>query len=229
MQILETDFLTRNLEETEKFYTGTLGLRLIEKQDDSLLLSCGRSVIRFIKTTEQIQPVYHFAMAIPYDQFKDAVTWASIHLNLMNVENENVIAEFVNWNARSIYFYDNNKNILEFISRVSETETAHEPFTTDSIQYIAEVGIVTDSVSVFARQLTTTYKITPYEKQPLHENFGAMGNDQGLLILSAPGRHWYPTGIKAEKFYTKVKLMENEELIELSFNETLKKKKEEKI
>jgi catechol 2,3-dioxygenase-like lactoylglutathione lyase family enzyme len=221
MQILETDLLTKDLAGTEKFYSSVLGLRIIEKTDASLLISCGRSVLRFLRSEEKTNPVYHFAFAVPYVNFKEAVTWASIHLNLINLEHNNVIAEFINWNARAVYFKDNNGNILEFISRTSEGEVMHEPFDPTLIQHIAEVGIVTDSVAVFARQLSNTYKIPVYEKQPLHDNFGAMGDDSGLLILSSPGREWYPTEVKAEKHYSKVKLMHNEELIELTFNEQI--------
>jgi hypothetical protein len=221
MEILEADFLTSDLDKTEKFYSGTIGLRLIEKTDDSLLFSCGRSVLRFLKCKDKIQPVYHFAFALPYSCFKEAVTWSSIHLNLINLENENVIAEFVNWNARSVYFYDNNRNIVEFISRVSDEQSKHELFDTGMIQNIAEVGIVTDSVSVFTRQLMHTYKIPVYEKQELHDNFGALGNDVGLLIVSLPGRKWYPTNVAAEKYYCKVKIKQNDELIDLTFNEAV--------
>jgi len=218
MQILEAAILSDDLKATEKFYTEILGLRVIQKAPEFLLISCGRSVLRFIKS-KGMTPKYHFAFAIPYDSFKDAVTWASIKLALITAENGNVIADFKNWNAKSFYFFDNNGNIVEFIARINKNENLHASFDSSQISSLSEVGIVTDSITVFANQLKTMYKIPVYDKQPLLQNFGALGDDNGLLILSLPGRPWYPTNLPAKKFYTKLKLMQHNEIIELTLNE----------
>ncbi|MGI4895297.1 MAG: hypothetical protein ACRYF3_09310 [Janthinobacterium lividum] len=48
------------------------------------------------------------------------------------------------------------------------------------------------SVPAAARQLSRSLGISEFGG-PASETFGAVGDDEGLLVLVAPGRTWFPT------------------------------------
>jgi hypothetical protein len=143
------------------------------------------------------------------------VTWASLKLDLLNTEDNHVIADFTNWNAKSFYFLDNNGNILEFIARRGLNNESHTPFNSSSIISISEFGLVTDNVADTAQKLRNNYGIPLFSRQPVLRNFAAVGDDNGLLILSTTGRNWYPTDITVQGFYNKIKLHEGEKTLEI--------------
>lgn len=214
MQILEVSLLSDDLKRTETFYSGRLGLTAINKKPSSISFLAGRSILTF-QQSNNLRPVYHFAFNIPKNKLNEAITWASLKFNLLRIENNDFIADFKAWNAASFYFFDNNGNILEFIARRDLNNKSDEPFSSDSILSISEIGIVTMNVSELAHKLITDFNIPVFSKQPPHENFAAFGNDRGLLILSAPNRHWYPTDCPAKSYNTKIKLLVNEKNVEI--------------
>ena len=63
------------------------------------------------------------------------------------------IAQFENWNANAVYFYDNNGNILEFIARHDLQNNQFTPFNSESILNISEIGIVSEAPLELANQL----------------------------------------------------------------------------
>lgn len=214
MQILELLLLSDNLKRTKRFYAGKLGLTVIEKKAGQLSFSVGRSVLTFEYSSEE-QPVYHVAFNIPNNKLSEAMTWASLKFNLIAENDNNFIADFPSWNARSFYFYDNNGNVLELIARLDLNNASDQPFNSSSILAISEIGIVANNVVELAERLITDNKIPLFSKQPLLDNFAALGDDNGLLILSEKNRHWYPTDCIAEQFYTKIKLLNDKKVVEI--------------
>ena len=47
----------------------------------------------------------------------EALHWASQRTSLIAIGTNSFVADFENWKANAIYFFDNNRNIVEFISR----------------------------------------------------------------------------------------------------------------
>lgn len=219
MKILETEILSGDLSATKLFYTGVLGFTLTHESDASISFAVGASSLAFKKTGE-LQPVYHFAFLIPSNKTEDALSWLSSRHETIKISDGNPIAEFDDWNARAFYFYDNNGNILEFIARTDLGNISNAPFSTTSILSLNEVAVVTDDASELAAELTTKWELPLFPKQPLKENFGACGNDDGLIIISQENRHWYPTEVYARKFYTRIKLNNGGKIQELTFNKT---------
>jgi catechol 2,3-dioxygenase-like lactoylglutathione lyase family enzyme len=220
MQILEVILLSENLKETELFYAGKLGFTIINKKAGTLSFAVGRSVLTF-QSTEIKQPIYHFAINIPNNKLNEAVTWASLKADLINISENETIADFSTWNAKSFYFFDNNGNILEFIARKDLDNSSDLPFESTSILSISEIGIVSNRVPELASFLSHKYQIPIFEKQTVSPNFAALGNDQGLLILSGLHRHWFPTQTPADKFPTHIKLLtEDEKVVELLIDES---------
>jgi catechol-2,3-dioxygenase len=218
MRILEIELLSDDLESTEKFYSGTLGFVIMRRERSLVSFLAGKSILTF-RRSAFLKPVYHFAFNIPNNQLSESKKWISRLTDILPVEGGTEIAEFENWNARAFYFCDNNGNILEFIARFDLENDSHTRFSSDSVCSISEIGVVTEEVKTFVSQLGTQYNIVPYVKQPVLKNFAALGDANALIIVSVTGRHWYPTQTNAEKFATRILLLNHENRIELVFND----------
>lgn len=208
MLIKDIRILTSDLTATTTFYANVLGLPVVEQTAAHLILQAGSSTITFLPVSGQ-QPVYHFAFNIPQDQLQDAISWAADKLSLLPVTAGDPIANFSNWNAHAIYFFDNNGNILELIARHDLPNTSDAPFSGKSLLSVSEIGIVTDHPTRLTTTLTKEKGLQVFPKQPPQENFIVMGDDNGLLIIVSTGRNWYPTQRPAGKFFTEIVLQDN--------------------
>lgn len=218
MEILELILLTNNLEETEKFYSTLLEFKLIDKTKKSLTYSTGKSKLTFQSAEKNTQPYYHFAFTIPKNKMDEAIVWCKKRVELIKDYDGNELIIFDNWNAESIYFYDNNHNILEFICRKDLPNESMELFSSQSIENISEAGIVADEPLKFGEELRQKTKLDYYVKGPKREDFAAMGTNTGLFVISNSERNWFPTNRKAEKYPIKVKIQVEGEVFELFFD-----------
>ena len=218
MRIIEIQVFTDNLKQTEKFYTTVLELKILRRKENSISFSAGDSVLTFIKSREE-KPVYHFAFNIPNNKLDEAITWLSSKTEIIKTSETEIIADFKAWNAKAVYFFDNNGNILEFIARFDSDTTSEIPFTGSSILSISEIAIATDNIEKLADKLVSEIKIPAFPKQPLLQNFGAFGDDNGLIIISKTGRNWYPTEIPAKSFNSRIKISISGMTKDISVNE----------
>ena len=152
MDILEIEILTDNLDETEKFYSKLLGLQTKNKDQNSISFLAGQSTLTFIKS-HKLNPKYHFAFNIPRNKLDEAIKWISAKLGLIKNADNGIVTNFESWNAKAIYFFDNNGNILEFIARFDLNNDSDKPFCISSIQSISEIGIVADAPIKLADKL----------------------------------------------------------------------------
>lgn len=203
MLIREVKICCNDLDRTETFYAETFELKLLRKNGSEISFSAGTSILTFSKNLSINRPVYHFAFNIPHNQISECLEWLKPKAEIIPVE-EQEIADFTNWNAHSIYTYDNNRNIVEWIARHDLNNESTKPFSGSSAECISEIGWVSDNVPEAAKQISSTYGVPVYAKQPPQAKFTALGDDQGLLILSEIGRNWYPTSIAANRFPLKV-------------------------
>jgi catechol-2,3-dioxygenase len=217
MKILQVELLTADLQLTEHFYSDKLQLKLLSKNETGLSYVAGNSLLTF-KLTQSLQPNYHIAFEIPGDKLKEAIDWMDDKIELITFDDNSVIVDFENWNAESIYFYDDNSNILEFIVRHDNNITGDKDFNAASILNVSEVGLVNEHVLQFADELTKIYGIHHYEKQPPRGNFCAMGNASGLFVISGNERNWFPTSTKAVRFPVYVRFEENGNEFELNYS-----------
>lgn len=205
MKILEIALQTDNIKETETFYTETIGLQLVSKQQNTISFVAGQSKLTFIKS-EKLNPKYHFAFNIPNNKLHEAIDWAKLKLSLIENPENGIIANFESWNANSIYFYDNNNNIVEFIARFDLDNTSEQPFDISLIESISEIGIVTDKPIELAEALIASDGFNYFNKSTKSEKFAALGNDNGLFIIVETDRKWYPTEQEAEKHFLSIKI-----------------------
>lgn len=216
MKILQVGLLTANIAATENFYSNKLRLTPCYKDENTIRYEIGGSQLTF-KLTETLQPVYHIAFEIPADKLEDSIKWISGKTNLITFEKEEVIVDFVNWNAKSVYFYDDNSNILEFIARFDAAHKSEEPFSMSSVINISEIGLATEDVAQLSASLIKNYGMGYYEKQPPLSNFCALGDLNGLLILSSNDRNWFPTDTAARKYPVEIKFEVDGKLHELNY------------
>lgn len=215
MRILEIEIESSNLKKDELFYDKILQLELLEKKMDSVTFRVGSSKLTFRESNkEDIQ--HHFAFNIPNNRLNEAIQWLSSRLNLIKNSNDSPITHFESWNAKSVYFYDYNLNILEFIARSDLHNSSLKPFDNSSILAISEIGIIAEKPLSLAEELVNKYQLDYFEKGPKRENFVVLGDDNGLIVISEKGRHWFPTNHPASKQTVKVKLQNIDRIIEFT-------------
>lgn len=206
MEIKEIVIQTDDLKGTENFYANVLGFELIKKEQNTIAFSAGNSMLSFIKSTN-LNPKYHFAFNIPKNKLNEATIWLNSKVNLLlNDENE-IITDFGDWNAKAIYFYDNNNNIVEFITRFDLTNETEKKFDASSVLSISEIGIVANDPMKLASQIMDKNHLNYFEKGKQSENFISIGDDNGLVIIVKNDRKWYPTEQKAEQHVARVKII----------------------
>ena len=95
--------------------------------------------------------------------------------------------------------------------RHDQKEDSSGAFGTNQLLRVSELGIVTNDVPALVEKLRVENGLLPFVKQPVLENFAALGEETGLLILSQEGRNWFPTQLPAKSFYWKLQLSEQKE------------------
>lgn len=216
MKLEHIQIITSNILKTTAFYQDILELSMIEKSKESVSFQAGNSVLKFTENPK-FDSIYHFAFNIPENQLEEAIAWCQNKVSLIHIEDQNVIANFENWNANAVYFYDNNGNLLEFIARHDLQNSQTAKFSSKSILNISEIGIVTENPLELGNQLKQEHGLEFFNKNANSDIFAAVGDDEGLLILVTPNRNWYPTQTPSESNATKISIENNGTLIELQF------------
>lgn len=214
MKIKEIILLSDDLSETSRFYSELMGFTIYESTASKITFKVGSSQLTFLYTNDHC--IYHFAFDIPHNKLDEAIQWLSARVDLIEFQGSNVI-DFPNWNAKSLYFYDNNGNILEFIARFENENESYHAFDSSSIVSISEIAFVTENVEKFAKNLIQSHGLTYYFRQIQREDFSVIGDDDGLIIIVKSTRNWFPTPIKAEKFPVKVTIEKNGKNLELNY------------
>jgi catechol-2,3-dioxygenase len=202
--IKELSILSGDLSETEKFYTEILQLESCRKSPGHISFRAGSTLLTFTQSAHK-NSKYHFAFNIPNNRLNEALASIENKVEILPVEGGKKIMDFRNWNARSIYFKDSTGNILEFIARF-DLNNQNRPDSGDPlILSISEIGISVNDVLEESRRLKIHYPVDFFTKQQPGESFAALGDDNGLLILSKHRRNWFPTDYPSEKLWTFVK------------------------
>lgn len=208
MKLEHIQIQTNNILKTTAFYQDILELSIIEKNEDSVSIKAGNSILKFVENPS-FKSIYHFAFNIPENKIDEAIEWCKNKVDLIFIDDQKVITNFENWNAHAVYFYDNNGNLLEFIARHDLNNSQTEAFNSKSILNISEIGIVNENPLELGNQLITKHDLNFFSKNTNSEVFAAIGDDEGLLIIVKPNRNWYPTQTPSENNKTEVRLENN--------------------
>jgi len=202
MKIKKLHLQTAYLKTLQEFYSSVLELPVEQPGDQEITIRIGDSDLIFTETTTK-EPFYHYAINIPANKIEDAKDWLSSKVKPLWIEDyKNDIANFVNWHAKSIYFYDPAGNIVELIARFDLENTANEGFSSAQFISVNEVGLVF-TLENFENEIATlqnSYSLSYFDKQPPLPKFRAMGDDHGLFVIVPEHRNWYPTDKHSEIF-----------------------------
>ena len=193
MHLLKLHLQTADLAATQHFYAEILGLPTHPSGTDRVTVVVGTSTLVFHPAPASEDPFYHVAFTVPANQIAAAQSWLQARLQLLPVSETDYIADFRNWEAKSVYFHDASGNILECIARAPLQNSSTQPFGPDSLLGLSEVGLVVPDVPAYCRLLEQTHRILPFPRGPVLPEFATLGTDEGLLIVSGQGRGWVPT------------------------------------
>lgn len=206
MRILNLKLEATNLDPIIAFYQNTLGLPLIHQTEQEVTFHAGATELTFTKTENSVAP-YHFAFNIATNHLTQAIVWAQENsVELLPSPKNEIITHFDTWLAQSIYFWDKNGNLLEFIAREDSKIEKDQPFTPKEILNISEIGLVVENPIQTAEALNAQIGTAFFDKATPLPEFCAIGDDEGLLVLVSPTRNWYPTQHIAQKSSAEIQL-----------------------
>lgn len=212
MKITEIHLQTSKLDELKLFYGDLLNFKVEFTSPDNIILHTGQTRIVF-KHADINDPFYHFAFTIPSNKINEAYNWLKQRVELLWIPDYNsFIADFINWNAQSVYFKDPAGNIVEFIARFDLQDHESANFSAEQIRSVSEIGLVFpyETYSKNNQAILSEYSLTYFSKHPPLASFSAIGDEEGLLISVPEGRAWYPTSGDLAGIYTMKILFEIE-------------------
>lgn len=184
MHITRVSLPSANLAAQARFYGEVLGLPI--RLSDRLQIEAGKSTLEFFKGEPKPQ---HFAFNVPAARFDSARAWIQARASLIVDSQGRYVFAFESWRAHAAYFHDADGNILEIIAR--QGRPLEEIDSGPPLVEISEIGIACQDVAATMNALgLPVYGVAM-------EDFAAVGDEQGLLILASLGRVWYPTAVTA--------------------------------
>lgn len=193
MQIKELKIYSSDLKAQKEFYTNLLGLKLVEEEINLISIQIGTTLLK-IQYKAETTP-YHFAINIPANKDFEALVWLKSKVTILK-DGVNEIQDFDFWNAKAVYFYDADRNIVELIARKNLQNSSDEIFDVNSFLNISEIGIPTFDIEREFKVLNNHTGIEVFDGG--FERFCAIGDEHGLFIcINKKEKDWYPTNEKA--------------------------------
>lgn len=204
MLIRHIRLASRDLIAQRRFYVETLGFGVVFETDDALTVQAGASRLSLVaeRAIGVAHGPYHFAFNIAFDQVDAAKGWIAARVPVL--ADRDGRSDFPNetFASRAVYFKDADGNIGEFIGRQRQPASRGAPFdAAGGVRNISEIGVAVADVPTAHRQFTAQLGASRYG---VHADgvFGAVGDDDGMLIVVRDGRLWFPdTGIPAKPLW----------------------------
>ena len=192
MQIKKLKIYTSSLSAQSQFYSEILKLKMLSQSENSISFKIGRSVLE-IESAQKVTP-YHFAINIPSNQENEALVWLKSRVEILK-DGNNEIQDFEAWNAKAMYFYDMDKNIVEFIARKNLDNRSNETFDQNALLEILEIGMPTNDIENKFNFLNENIGMEIYSGG--FDRFCAIGDEHGLFIcIDKNIKDWFPTSDK---------------------------------
>lgn len=189
MKIGALSLYSSDLDLQTSFYEDILGFPKIAAHDNFAQFQIGQTLLTLLKK-ESFTP-YHFAINIPSNKAPEAYQWLQRKVKLLKDGNDDFI-DFKSWNARAMYFYDADRNIVEFIARKNLSVNSSEEFTAREVLGISEIGMPVSDIESAYHQLCEFKEMPIYDGN--FDRFCAAGDETGLLIIiDKSKKKWYPT------------------------------------
>ena len=105
-------------------------------------------------------------------------------------------SEIIHFNSgRSIYFYDIDGNIAEFIERPTLPYAKGKDFSIERVIKVNEIGLPVKNTLKMANYIVDELGINPINKNEFSDAFCWAGDFNGVIIVVKEGRNWLPTNI----------------------------------
>ena len=196
-RILHLDLVAgTSLIELKKFYTSLLDLPLVSEQTDRFTIRAGETTISFVRTSEKdATPFYHFAFNIPENKILKAREWqlkrtalSATPTQLIDSAYPKDIRHFQHWNAHSVFFWDPAGNLVEYIARHDLKNSAEGEFNSKDLLCASEIAFIVNDTEIIADEIKSSFNLDQYKGGG--ENFRAIGDENGLLLVIKKGRVW---------------------------------------
>lgn len=134
----------------------------------------------------------HLAFNVPDNRFAEAMTWLRARTPLQrNPEGLDYFALESSWQSQSVYFTGPDGLILELIGRRRlPAGTRQGAFHGSELSCLSEVGLPSHDVDAVREHAHRRFGLDPIS--PASAQFAPMGDDEGLLIVVAADRRWFP-------------------------------------
>lgn len=191
MRIEKLTLFGKNLKAQEEFYGALLGFPILSSEANELAIETGETMLVFQQNLKS--PIYHFAFLIPTGSLEAAIDFAeSKGIELLPLNDEKII-HFDS--GRSIYFYDSDGNIAEFIERPKLSYSPKQTFEISDVIRINEIGHPVIDPIKSSHELMDKFGIRPINPSAFRDNFCWVGDHEGAMIVVSEGRHWLPTQV----------------------------------
>ena len=219
MKIQELTLYTSNIDGQTEFYSQVLGLEIVKKSPKNVSFHIDNSLLQFEQKKEATP--YHFAINIPANKEEEALQWLKSRITILKDEQDEII-DFRAWNAKAIYFYDQDKNIVELIARKNLKNESDQNFGPEQFLEISEIGVPTRDIESEFSILRNAMGIEIYDGG--FGNFCAIGDENGLFIcINKEHKKWYPTNDKAFASNFELLMQEKGKQYQVDFkNESIK-------
>ncbi len=198
------------------FYEDKLGLDIVSRTDTKTIISVGWTELTLLKS-EKVAP-YHYCFLLPSNKLQEAIEWASERLELIHIEKDKVVQHFDTWNADSVYFFDGDGNLAEFIVRHKLDNKSEASFNSSQILCVNEIGLPTSEIKKIGQQISDHLGSTFWKGNT--ERFGTHGDEEGLILLPNPKIKytWLPTEISLRPVPFVSSLVHDSKSIDMSFD-----------
>lgn len=206
---------TPHLTAQKEFYSSVLGLSAISDSKSSTRFQIGRSTLEFERANQSTP--YHFAINIPSNKEEEALEWLKTRVDILK-DGQSEIVDFKSWNARAIYFYDKDKNIVELIARKNLSNLSHQTFDHDSFLEISEVGLATADIKQVYQILHDEFGLEIYDGG--FQKFCAIGSENGLFIcVNKNTKSWFPADDKVHPSEFEIEFEEKGRSFEVEYKD----------
>ncbi len=187
MQIQHLHLYTTKLQAQHHFYQETLDLPTSTLQTNTFTVTIGQSQLQF--HASNFATPYHFAINIPANKIQEAAAWLAERVAIQPYKEQQIV-NFEAWNAKAVYFYDLDYNIVELIARKNTQPIVEQSFGVEQWLGISEIGAPTSDVEGLCAVLIEE-GLSCYSGDL--KNFAAIGEEEGLfIIINKDQRKWLP-------------------------------------
>lgn len=214
MQIKELKIFTAQLSRQTKFYTDVLNLQIKSRSEESVSFKIGHSVL-IIEYRDYTKP-YHFAINIPANKELEALEWLKERVKILKCQ-DGEIQDFKFWNAKAMYFYDEDKNIVELIARKNLNNASNVAFDQNAWLEISEIGLPTNDIEKQFNVLNTNFGLEVFFGS--FDRFCAIGGENGLFICinKQKKEYWFPTNDIAYSSDFNIKIQTNKGIFDIAY------------